>query len=109
MKKILLLFFILPILVYSETIFVKYRGNINVDSKYFQHLNIQDSSLVKNMYYDKNHRYLLVQLKQTYYHYCEVPPFIINEWLNSSSLGTYFRQKVKGGIYDCRLHSVPQY
>jgi hypothetical protein len=51
--------------------------------------------------------------KTTYYHYCEMPKPIVDEWLAASSMGQFYNARIKGtgkdGPYDCRTHQVPNY
>ncbi len=93
---------------FSETVYIKYKGTVDVDNGHFSHLELKNSSLVKDMYYDKNNEYLLVRLKHTYYHYCSIPSNVINSWVGSPSLGRYYNTYIKGN-YDCRIYPVPNY
>ncbi len=93
---------------HEKIITVKYRGNINVNNGYFQELNLRPSSFIKSMHYDKNNNYLLVRLKNTYYHYCSIPQSVVSDWRSSSSLGRYYNYNIKGN-YDCRVYPVPNY
>ena len=104
------LFLIISITVslYSKDIYVKYRGYINVDNGNFEHIDISYSSLVKDIFYDKENEYLLVKLNSTYYHYCGVIQPITESWFKSSSLGRYYLQNIKGK-YDCRVFPMPKY
>ena len=104
------IFFILlcTTVLFSETIYVKYRGTVDVDNGHFTHLKLKSSSLIKDMYYDKNNKYLLVQLKHTYYHYCSIPNSVVNSWIESPSLGRYYNSFIKGN-YDCRVYPTPSY
>ena len=90
----------------NETVNVKYRGL--VDLKPFQCEWITKSSVVKRLCYDAAEKYVIVNLTGTYYHYCEVPSYVIAAWRNSSSMGSYYNTQVKGQ-YDCRFNRVPQY
>ncbi len=92
----------------TQPIHVKYRGIVDVDNGHFEHLNIGSSSYVNNMFYDDGNQYLLVQLKNTYYHYCSITSSIIYSWIDSSSLGRYYNQNIKGN-YSCQNNPVPQY
>lgn len=108
LKIILSIAILLSITLNAQNIYVKYRGDVNVDNGHFAHLNIGYSSLVKDMYYDKTNNYLLVELKSTYYHYCGISTAVIDKWVSSSSLGKYYLNNIKGN-YDCRVFPMPQY
>jgi hypothetical protein len=89
----------------AETVLVKYRGP--VDLKPF-HCTITRSSFINRLCYDAKESYVLVSLNGTYYHYCEVPSSIVDQWLTADSMGTYYNANVKGH-YDCRTHRMPNY
>ena len=93
----------------AENIWVKYRDTaVDVSNGNFQHLRLKSSSLVKDMHYDSDNQYLLVQLNQAYYHYCGIPAEVVEEWIQSQSLGRYYNYYVKGN-FDCRVNYLPKY
>jgi hypothetical protein len=95
----------------SETVDVKYQGL--VDLKTFECSDISRSSFIKRVCYDKAQSYMVIRLKDTYYHYCELPPTTLDALMTAPSMGNYFNQTIKGaskdGPYDCRTHRVPTY
>ncbi|BEV43956.1 KTSC domain-containing protein [Afipia carboxidovorans] len=97
--------------VEAETVEVKYRGP--VDLKPFICQDITRSSFVNRVCYDKPNRYMLIQLRATYYHYCEIPDRTVAQLLNAPSMGKFYNANIKGsgsdGPYDCRSHRVPVY
>lgn len=93
---------------FSETVYVKYRGLVDVDNGHFSRLQLKNSSLVKDIYYDSSSEYLLVRLNHTYYHYCSIPNNVVNSWTKSPSLGGHYSSFIKGN-YDCRIYPVPSY
>jgi hypothetical protein len=106
------LIFLLPAAeVRSETIDVKYRGT--VDLKSFECRDINRSSFIQRVCYDKAQSYMLINLKGTYYHYCELPPATYDRLMGAPSMGQFYNQNIKGtgsdGPYDCRTHRVPAY
>lgn len=56
---------------------------------------------------------MVILLKDTYYHYCEIPKTTVDALLSADSKGRYYNANIKGtgkdGPYDCRTHKVPQY
>lgn len=82
----------------AETVFVKYKGKVNLDS--FSCRNT-DSSLVHRICYDASQQYAVVNLKGTYYHYCAMPSGVVRNWLAASSIGKFYNANIKGN-YDCR-------
>jgi hypothetical protein len=109
MKKILVLIFVLFSLSQaSKTIYVKYRGEVQVNNNHLVQIDLKPSSLVKDMYYYDEAKYLVVKLKSTYYHYCGIDSMAVNRWINSSSIGQHYLNNIKGN-YDCRIHPIPEY
>jgi hypothetical protein len=92
--------------VSAVTVDVKYRGA--VDLAPFQCEAVTRSSFVSRLCYDPKERYVLVQLSDTYYHYCDVPPDIVASWRSAASLGRFYNANIKGR-YDCRTGHVPRY
>jgi hypothetical protein len=107
--------YILPLLLIgtianAETVELKYRGQ--VDLKPFTCKDTV-SSFVNRVCYDEKNQYVLVLLKNTYYHYCEMPKAVLDAFLAAESLGKFYNANIKGtgkdGPYDCRTHKVPTY
>jgi len=97
---------VLPLSAIAETVFVKYRGN--VDLAPFHCETITRSSFINRLCYDRKGEYLIVMLNATYYHYCEVPAEIVDEWRKADSMGSYYSVHVKRR-FDCRINRVPSY
>lgn len=97
--------------VRSETVDVKYRGP--VDLKTFECQDTPRSSFVQRVCYDQAQSYMLISLKGTYYHYCELPPAVFRDLMSAPSMGQFYNQRIKGtgsdGPYDCRTHRIPPY
>jgi KTSC domain len=87
----------------AEAVDVKYRGR--VDLKPFACTDTPRSSFIQRVCYDKAQSYMLINLRGTYYHYCE--------FLAAPSMGQFYNQRIKGtgsdGPFDCRTHRVPTY
>ena len=97
---------LVPALCNAETVYVKYRGPVNLSQ--FKCDWISRSSLVKRLCYDKKEAYVIVNLNGTYYHYCEVPSSVIAAWRNAESMGRFYNANMKGR-YDCRVLRIPPY
>jgi hypothetical protein len=97
--------------VRAETVEVKYRGPI--DLKTFQCSDVSRSSFIQRVCYDKAQNYMIISLRGTYYHYCELPPATLDSLMGAPSMGQFYNQNIKGagsdGPYDCRTHRVPVY
>jgi hypothetical protein len=87
----------------ADTIAVKYKGAVNL--KNFDCIGIS-SSLVHRICYRNKAQYLVVLLNQTYYHYCRIPPPIVEQWLKADSKGKFYLTNIKGN-FDCRLGGIP--
>lgn len=106
---IILIFFILSFNLSARAIDVKYKDTpVDVDNGHFKEINLKSSSFVKEMFFDGQENYLLVRLKNTFYHYCGINKQVIKTWVNSSSLGRYYLNNIKGN-YDCRVYPLPNY
>jgi hypothetical protein len=96
---------------HSETVDVKYRGTVNL--KPFACTDTPRSSFIHRVCYDKVQSYMLINLKGTYYHYCELPASTFDALMTASSMGQFYNQNIKGsgsdGLFDCRTHKVPKY
>ncbi len=90
----------------AETVFVKYRGPVDLSP--FACEWISRSSVVNRLCYDLRERYVIVNLRGTYYHYCEVPPNAVAAWRQADSMGRFYNARIKGG-FDCRVLYVPSY
>ena len=95
----------------SETVDVKYHGA--VDLKPFVCADTTRSSFIQRVCYDKAQSYMLISLKGTYYHYCELPAATFDAFVTAPSMGQFYNQKIKGsgsdGPFDCRTHRVPSH
>jgi hypothetical protein len=102
---------ILTVEVRSETVDVKYRGP--VDLKTFDCRDTPRSSFIQRVCYDKAQSYMLINLRGTFYHYCELPPATFDGLMGAPSMGQFYNTNIKGsgsdGPYDCRTHWMPGY
>jgi hypothetical protein len=107
--------FVIPLLLlasaaHAETADVKYRGPVDLNP-----FTCTDtvSSFVNRVCYDEKNQYMVILLKTTYYHHCEIPKSVVDALLNADSKGRFYNGNIKGsgkdGPYDCRTHRVPSY
>jgi len=95
----------------GEEVCVKYHKCLDVDQ--FKCETITRSSFINRVCYLEAKRYMIIKLKETYYHYCSVTPEAVTEFLAAPSMGRYyndnFRSKPDGthGPFDCRDHPIP--
>ena len=94
----------------AETVHVKYHGVVSLDA--FACADVKESSDVSRICYDKTERYMVIQLKTTYYHYCEVDAATVQGLQMASSKRQFFETRIRGsgadGPFDCRTHPVPK-
>jgi hypothetical protein len=93
----------------SEAVDVRDRGI--VDLKTFDCRDINRSSLIQRVCYDRAQSYLLVSIKNVYDQYCDLPPPAFDGLMGAPSMGQFFNRNIKGagsgGPYDCRRHRGP--
>jgi hypothetical protein len=90
----------------AREITVKYRDTPVDTSSDYEEYDLIDSSFVKEIIYNNKHQYALVRLKNTFYHYCNIPNNIVSNWVNSNSLGKYYHSHVKGS-FSCQYEAAP--
>lgn len=103
---VFLVLFPFAFIAYAESVNVKYRGNVNIDT--FECEWVNRSSFIKRLCFDPKESYAIVLLKSTYYHYCGVPNGVIDSWRAASSMGRFYGTNIKGN-YDCRVNYMPTY
>lgn len=93
----------------AETVQVKYLGPVPLDA--FECVNINESSDVKRICYEKAERYMLIQLKHTFYQYCDIGPQTVANLRKAPSKRQFFEANIRGdgsnGPFDCRTHPIP--
>lgn len=110
-RSAILIALLLSTPAHAETVDVKYRGSL--DLKPFACQSITKSSFINRVCYDAANLHMIILLKDTYYHYCELPKPTLDALMSASSMGQYYNANIKGtgrdGPYDCRTHRVPSY
>jgi hypothetical protein len=90
----------------SETVDVKYRGVVDLAT--FSCTAIQRSSFIRRLCYDQRNSYMIVQLNETCYHYCDIDKSTVDAFNAAESMGRFFNASIKGH-FDCRTGHVPSY
>ncbi|NYT62403.1 KTSC domain-containing protein [Alcaligenaceae bacterium] len=94
----------------AETVQVKYHGVVSLGA--FACANVKENSDVSRICYNQAERYMLIQLKTTYYHYCEIDATTIANFQRASSKRRFFETHIRGsgsdGPFDCRTHPIPK-
>jgi hypothetical protein len=95
----------------AEMVTVKYRGPVDLNP--FNCTAVSRSSFIRRVCYDAANAYMIIKLKSTYYHYCEIDARTVADLLDAESMGRFYRSNIKGsgtdGPFDCRTHRVPGY
>lgn len=94
----------------AETVQVKYHGLVSLDA--FACVDVKESSDVSRFCYDKAERYMVIRLKTTYYHYCEIDAVTVQGLERASSKRQFFETRIRGsgtdGPFDCRTRPIPK-
>ncbi len=94
----------------AETVQVKYHGGVSLDS--FTCVEVKESSDVSRICYDRAEQYMVIRLKTTYYHYCEIDPATVQGLQGAGSKRQFFEARIRGsgsdGPFDCRTHPIPK-
>jgi len=67
---------------------------------------IERSSFIRRVCYDGADAYMVVQLNDTYYHYCDIDKATIDAFLGADSMGRFYNAAIKSR-FDCRTGNVP--
>ena len=90
----------------SETVDVRDRGT--VDLKTFECRDINRSSLIQRVCYDKAQSHMIISIKGVYDQYCELPAQTFDSLMGAPSMGQFFNRNIRGpgpvGPYQCRTH-----
>ncbi|WP_010458155.1 KTSC domain-containing protein [Acidovorax radicis] len=96
-------------LALAESVQVKYHGAVSLDA--FTCADVSDNSDVSRICYDKAERYMVIRLKTTYYHYCEIDAGTVQGLQNAQSKRDFFESRIRGsgkdGPFDCRTKPIP--
>lgn len=94
----------------AETVQVRYHGPVPLDS--FACVDVKESSDVNRICYDTAERYMVILLKATYYHYCEIDAKTVQGLQAASSKRQFFEARIRGsgsdGPFDCQTHPIPK-
>lgn len=94
----------------AEIVQVKYHGAVSLDA--FACADVNENSDVSRICYDKAERYMVIRLKTTYYHYCEIDAATVKGLQGASSKRQFFESRIRGsggqGPFDCRTHPIPK-
>jgi len=93
----------------ADVVDVKYWGPVDLVS--FDCMSISRSSLVTRVCYLEKKSYLVVGLKNVYYHYCDIEAGTVRDFLAASSMGTFYNASIKDsgtrGRFSCKDKTPP--
>jgi hypothetical protein len=79
----------------------------------FECSDVDRSSLVTRVCYSAAKSYMIVRLKQTDYHYCEIDAETVRRFLAAASMGRFYNAEIKdsgtGGRFSCRERPQPKF
>lgn len=85
----------------AETVEVKYIGSTNLD--HYECDIVTRSSLINRLCYNAAARSVVVQLRETYYAYCNVPDDVVANWFAAESMGRFYNQSIRSDAVDGRF------
>jgi hypothetical protein len=95
----------------GEEICVKY-GPCRLDLKKngFECTETTSSSFVRRVCHDNKHRFLAIQLNDTWYPYCEVDVLDVLQLVAAPSIGRHYNENIRSrSRFDCRNKTLPDY
>jgi hypothetical protein len=78
----------------SETVDVRDRGT--VDLRTFECRDINRSSLIQRVCYDKAQRHMTTNIKGIHRQYCELPVTTFEALMDAPSMGQFFSHSING-------------
>ena len=97
----------------AEIICVKY-GPCPLNVSAFECTSVT-SSFIRRVCYDALKSFMVIQLKETWYPYCEIDAATVQQLLSAGSAGTFYNENIRSrpdgthGPFDCRDHPLPEY
>jgi hypothetical protein len=92
--------------VSAQEIDVKYRED-RVDLKHFA-CTKTISSFVNEVCYDRQNQYMIIQLRDARYPYCDIDAQTVSALLSADSKGRYYNASIKGR-FGCQGKAQPRY
>jgi hypothetical protein len=98
---------------FAECVTVKY-GDTPVCLDTFECTKTPQSSFVREICFDAAKSYMLIKLKETWYHYCLLDRASVADLLKGPSVGHNYNETFRSrgpvhGPFDCWDHPIPNY
>lgn len=90
----------------AERVAVKFRGSL--DLRHHKCTDVAKGNLIRRVCYNRAKHYMVLKLRDTYYHYCAVDPKTVAKLLSADWPEQYFDTAIRGH-FDCRTHRLPKY
>lgn len=93
---------------------VKY-GPCPLDLSNFECMDTSRSSFVRRVCYDAPNAFMVINLKGTWYPYCQIDAGTVQALVTAESVGAFYNKHVRSGRdgshgpFDCRDHPMPTY
>jgi hypothetical protein len=104
-------FILLLLTAPAGTEMVDVRGSGPIDLGTFECRDINRSTMIQRVCYDRAQRAMIVGLKASYDRFCELPPETFDGFMTAPSMGQFFNRNIRGlapdGRYDCRTKRPP--
>ena len=66
------------------------------------------SSFVHEVCYDKKNQYMVILLRDTRFHYCNIQSEVVSALIGAESVGKFYNTEVKGN-FSCLNKTTPSY
>src|SRR5712691_11684301 len=95
----------------AETVEVRDRGPVDLGT--FESRDINRSTIIQRVCYDRAQHQMIVGIKGSYDQYCGLPVQTFKAFMSAPSMGQFFHQSIRGSApdrrYDCRTDRPPGY
>jgi KTSC domain len=85
---------------------MKYCGPVDLSP--FKCESINRSGFIRRICYAAANNYMIIQLYQTYYHYCDIDSVTVDAFEAAESMRRSFNASIKGH-FDCQTGTEPSY
>jgi hypothetical protein len=93
----------------TETVDVRDSGPVDLGT--FECRDINRSTMIQRVCYDRAQRAMIVGIKSGYDRFCELPLETFDGFMTAPSMGQFFNQNIRrlapDGRYDCRTKRPP--
>jgi hypothetical protein len=93
----------------TETVDVRDSGLVDLGT--FECRDINRSTIIQRVCYDRAQRAMIVGIKGGYDRFCELPLETFDGFMTAPSMGQFFNRNIggsaPGGRYDCRTRRLP--